>query len=116
MLNINIDINSVPKDDVKYIHALIMTLKKFSYYNSYLDVMIMGKNYVINNGFDLKVFNDVNSLCNYVLLLSSVDNNDEYNNIINYYNKILSINFGNYDVNDYFDFYIDDVNRKSLSK
>ena len=115
MLNIDIDFNEITQNDKKYIHALIMTLKKFKYYNSYLNVMVMGKTYVINNGFDIKVFKDVNSLCKYVLLLCVVDSKDDHNNIINYYNKILSINFGKYDVEDYFGYYLDNnVNKKIL--
>ena len=88
-----------------------MTLKKYNYYNSYLFIMYMDGSYVINNGFDTKTFDDISSLCKYILLLCAVDSKDDHNKIINYYNKILSINFGKYDVEDYFGYYLDENSR-----
>ena len=106
---LNIDISDVNKKDMVYLHALMLTLKHFKYMNSYLSLICDNDSYYVYGFNSYYKFDSVDSACRYVLNLISFDSKVT-GNALEYYNRMLSIQFNDSDALEYMEYYLDETN------
>ena len=116
MLNLEFDVNDIPSMDASYLFALIVTLKKFKLYNSYISIMYFDSKYYLFNNLSKKTYKNVETLCEDVVKLFAQDDNYLYDQLLSSIICISKANFNGYDLRDYYTFYLDEYNASLLRK
>ncbi len=106
---LNIDIDNIKKNDMVYIHALMLTLKHFRYLNSYLSLVCDDDKYYVYGFNNCISFDDINSACKYVLSLVSFDQK-EIKKVMDFYRKMLAAQFSKIEALEYIEYYLDESN------
>ena len=111
---LNIDIDMIDNCDVKYAHALVLTLKHFNCMSSYISLFKDEDNYFVFGFGVFQSFENINQASNFLFNVFS-DDIDQLDTMNKFYNKILSVDFSNADAIDYLNFY-NDYQKKLIRK
>ena len=97
---LNIDINNLNKNDFRFAHALMLTLKHNKYMNSYLSLINDDDKYYVYGFGSFYDFDTIKDACLFIIDVMS-DNDKEFKSSLKYFNNVLKLEFSNNDALDY---------------
>ena len=109
---LNLDFNSLNKNDVIHLHALFLSLRKYGLVNDYIKICKDGEEWCIYANNIILSFYGIDELCNNVINISTF-NEDLITKASNYYNDVLKLNFSEESAREYFRFYYPAIRNKT---
>ena len=103
---LNIDIDMIDNCDIKYVHALVLTLKHFNFMSSYISLFKDDDFYFVYGFGIFQYFENINQAINFLFNVFS-DDIKQLEKMNQFYSRILSVGFSNSDAMDYLNFYSD---------